>query len=118
LRIASIAAGLCVLIAAAPPAMAGSGDGWRVSGTISGRTFLLDCRLEQPGAACIDASNRSRSHPLTSLAVSGTSAQWGFTTTVLLAKIAMRFNARIEGNRMSGEVTAAGRKGTFTGIRN
>jgi len=101
--------------AQAQPVSAGA---WRINGSISGRTFALDCRLESAGGVCVDTSERGRSHPLTSLAVTGANAQWSFTTKVMIAKIAMRFSGRIDGRQISGQVTAAGRTGTFTGIRN
>lgn len=112
-----LSAAVLLLTLASPVAQAQSAGAWNVSGAISGRSFELECRLEQPGGVCIDASNKSRVHALTSLSVDGGEARWGFTTKVLIAKIAMRFDGRIEGKRMTGKVTAAGRTGTFTAVR-
>jgi hypothetical protein len=99
------------------PAAAQTAQSWRVSGSISGRTFVLDCRLQPSGGACTDAAKNGKSHPLTSLSLSGNQARWGFTTPVMIARIAMTFDGLIAGNRMSGTVRAAGRTGSFTALR-
>lgn len=112
-----LAAAVMASATLAPGAAAQVGDFWRVSGSISGRSFVLNCRLAQSGGICTDASKNGRSHPLTSVSVNGDQARWGFTTKVLLARIAMTFDGRIDGKRMSGVVRAAGRTGSFTGVR-
>lgn len=108
--------GLAVLTAA--PAQAQSLGSWRIDGAISGRTFQLDCRFEGAGGTCVDvASGGKRSHPLTSLSSTGDQIAWGFKTKVAIMSIAMSFTGRIDGNRISGTVRAAGRTGTFIGRR-
>lgn len=106
-----------MLLAASYPASAQSTGSWRISGTISGRSFVLDCRLQASGGVCTDAAKNGRSHPLTSFAGSDDQARWGFTTRVLVASIAMTFEGRVSGDRMSGVVRAAGRTGSFTAVR-
>jgi len=90
---------------------------WRVNGAIAGRTFVLDCRFEEKGGACTDASSGGKTHPLTSLSVAGNQARWTFATRVVLMSITLAFDGKIEGNRMSGTMNAAGRHGTFTAVR-
>lgn len=74
-----LAAGALVFAA---PAQAQTSNLWRVNGSISGRTFVLDCRLDQGAGLCTDASKGGKSHPLTSLAVTGNQARWSFKTRV------------------------------------
>lgn len=105
---------LCLFGASATAQTAGN---WRVTGSISGRSFVLDCRLQPSGGTCTDAAKNGKSHPLTSFATTGDQARWGFTTKVMIAPIAMTFEGRLSGNRMSGTVRAAGRTGSFNAVR-
>jgi len=105
---------LCLV---SPPAKAQAAGAWRVSGSISGRTFVLDCRLQPSGGACTDVAKNGKSHPLTSFFLNGSQARWGFTTKVMIARIAMSFEGRVDGDRMSGTLRAAGRTGSFTAVR-
>jgi hypothetical protein len=98
-------------------AQAQAGGTWRVNGAIAGRTFVLDCRFAEKGGTCTDASPGGKTHPLTSLSVAGSQARWTFATRVVLMSITLAFDGRIEGNRMSGTMSAAGRHGTFTAAR-
>ena len=108
---------MLALLASAVPASGQSAGSWRVSGSISGRSFVLDCRLQANGGTCTDAAKNGKTHPLTSFAASGDQARWGFTTKVMIARIAMAFEGRLAGNRMTGTVRAAGRTGSFTATR-
>jgi hypothetical protein len=108
---------LISIISAAGAAFAQGSNSWRVSGAIGGRSFVIDCRLDQPGGLCVDTSNRKNSHPLTSLTLTETEARWGFTTKWLVARIPLRFEGRIEGERMNGKVTGGGQTGSFTAVR-
>ena len=102
----------------APAAHAQAAGSWRVDGAIAGRTFVLDCRFEGSGGVCVDAeSGGKRSHPLVSLSSSGDQIAWSFKTKVVLASITLNFAGRIDGDRMSGTMRAAGRSGAFTGVR-
>lgn len=93
-------------------------DSWRVDGAISGRKFALDCRFEQAAGVCVDAESRGkRSHPLLSLSSSASQKRWSFKTRVALLSITLAFDGRVDGDRMSGVVTAAGRTGSFTAVR-
>jgi hypothetical protein len=112
LRLSALALAL-----AAAPAQAQIAGTWRVNGAIAGRTFVLDCRFQEKGGACTDASPGGKTHPLTSLAVNGGQAHWTFVTRVMLMAITLAFDGRVDGNRMSGAMSAAGRHGTFTAVR-
>ena len=90
---------------------------WRVNGAISGRTFVLDCHLEQSSGVCADATPGGKSHPLASLAAAGNQMSWSFKTRYLFMNISLSFNGRVTGDRMSGTMSAAGRSGTFTAVR-
>lgn len=111
-----VAAG--VLVCAASSAQAQATGSWRVDGAIAGRTFVLDCRFEQGSGVCVDAaSGGKRSHPLTSLSASGDQVAWSFKTKVAIMRVTLNFAGRIAGDRMTGTMRAAGRSGTFTGVR-
>ncbi|MFA7603165.1 MAG: hypothetical protein WCY29_09170 [Novosphingobium sp.] len=102
----------------AQPVNTQSVDSWRVDGAISGRKFALDCRFEQAAGVCVDAESRGkRSHPLLSLSSSASQKRWSFKTRVALLSITLAFDGRVDGDRMSGVVTAAGRTGSFTAVR-
>jgi hypothetical protein len=90
---------------------------WRVNGAISGRTFTLDCRLDQGAGQCTDASPGGKSQPLTSLSASGNRMNWSFKTRVAFLSVTLAFAGQVAGDRMSGTMTAAGRSGTFTAAR-
>jgi hypothetical protein len=109
--------GAFALLAIISPALAQPIGAWRVNGAIAGRSFVLDCRFEEKGGTCTDASRGGKTHPLTSLSVAGNQARWTFATRVVLMSITLAFDGRIEGNRMSGTMSAAGRHGTFTAAR-
>lgn len=109
-----LAAGALVFAA---PAQAQTSNLWHVNGSISGRTFVLDCRLDQGAGLCTDASKGGKSHPLTSLAVTGNQARWSFKTRVAFISVRLAFDGRIQGDRMSGAMSAAGRSGAFTAVR-
>lgn len=106
-----------VLLAVGSAGQAQVAGTWRVNGAISGRTFVLDCRFEERGGTCTDASAGGKTHPLTSFSANGRQARWTFATRVVLMSVTLAFDGRIEGNRMSGTMTAAGRHGTFTAVR-
>jgi hypothetical protein len=90
---------------------------WRVNGAIAGRTFVLDCRFAERGGTCTDASPGGKTHPLTSLSLTGSEARWTFATRVVLMSVTLAFDGRIQGNQMNGTMSAAGRHGTFTAVR-
>jgi hypothetical protein len=94
-----------------------SGNSWRVNGAISGRTFVLDCRLEQGTGACTDVSAGAKAKPLASLSTAGDRTSWSIRTRHLFMSITLAFNGRVSGDRMSGTMSAAGRSGTFTAVR-
>jgi hypothetical protein len=109
--------GALALVAAGSSAQAQTTGTWRVNGAIAGRTFVLDCRFEQKDAACTDASPGGKTHRLTSQTFAGRDARWSFDTRVMLMSIALSFEGKIDGSRMAGTMTAAGRHGTFTAVR-
>jgi hypothetical protein len=105
------------LLLSSSASQAGSPNSWRVNGAISGRTFVLDCRLEQGNGACVDANPGGKAHPLKSLTASGDRTSWSIQTRHLFVSITLAFSGRIAGDRMSGTMSAAGRSGTFTAVR-
>lgn len=109
--------GALTLVAVGSPGQAQVTGAWHVNGAISGRTFVLDCRFEEKGGTCRDASAGGKPHPLTSFSATGSQMRWTFNTRVVLVSITLAFDGRIEGNRMSGTMAAAGRRGTFTAVR-
>jgi hypothetical protein len=109
--------GALALLAIGSSGQAQATGTWRVNGAIAGRTFVLDCRFEEKGGSCTDASPGGKTHPLTSLSLAVNQARWTFTTRVVLMSITLAFDGRIEGNRMNGTMSAAGRHGTFTAAR-
>jgi hypothetical protein len=109
--------GAVALLAASSSTQAQVAGAWRVNGAIAGRTFLLDCRFGEKGGACTDGSPGGKTHPLTSLSVTGSQARWTFATRVVLMSITLAFDGRIQGNQMNGTMSAAGRHGTFSAVR-
>jgi len=105
------------LLPMATAVQADAGNTWRVNGGISGRTFVLDCKLVQGTGSCVDAAPGGKAKPLTSLSTSGDRASWSFQTRHLFINITLAFSGRITGDRMSGTISAAGRSGTFTAVR-
>jgi hypothetical protein len=109
------------VLAAASLAVAGSSaqaqnvGSWRINGLIAGRAFVLDCRLQQAGGVCVDADRQSRQ--LTSISGAGDQIAWSFKTRAMLMSVTLNFAGRINGDRMSGTMHAAGRTGAFTGVR-
>jgi hypothetical protein len=92
---------------------------WRIDGSIAGRTFLLDCDFNGSSSVCVDAQSdgKRRSHPLTSFTTSGDQVAWSFKTKVGILRITLDFSGKLAGGRMNGTMRAAGRSGSFTGVR-
>lgn len=110
--------GIGILVCAPGAAQAQTNGVWRVDGAIAGRAFVLDCEFNGAGGVCTDAASRGeRRHPLISLTSSGDRIAWSFKTKVAIMNITLNFDGRIAANRMSGTMRAAGRSGTFTGVR-
>lgn len=118
---------LASLVLLATPATASVGGSWRVNGQVADKPFVLDCRFEPRGEAfagvCVEVSagdpraQAGKSHTVANGVVSGAQVRWSYPVSVLLAKIDIAFAGSIEGDHMSGVVTAAGRKGAFTAAR-
>jgi hypothetical protein len=103
------------LALAATSAQAQDAGNWRVNGLISGRAFVLDCRLQQAGGVCVDGDRQLRR--LASLSTAGDRVAWSFKTKAMLMTVTLTFAGRITGDRMSGTMQAAGRTGAFTAVR-
>jgi hypothetical protein len=109
---------------ATPAAAAGVAGPWRVTGQIADRPFVLDCRFEPRGEAfggvCVEVSSgdsrgqAGKSHTVTNGVVTGGQARWSYPVSVMLAKVDVAFSGALDGDRIAGSVTAAGRKGAFT----
>jgi hypothetical protein len=110
--------------AAADPAVPGA---WHVTGDIAGRTFALDCRFEPAAAAfggtCTETASSDshgspgKVHRLNSGSLAGAQIAWSYPVTVMFMHIAIGFNGRFDGNRITGATSAAGRKGSFVATR-
>jgi hypothetical protein len=106
------------LMSLSSPACADATGAWRINGRIEGRTFLLDCVFNGKGGACVDVQSQGkRSLPLTSFSSSDDKVSWSFNTKVALLSIKLNFAGRIADERISGTMQAAGRTGTFSGVR-
>jgi hypothetical protein len=118
---------LISLAAASPAAAAGVGGDWRVTGDVSGRAFALDCRFEPKGGGfggvCVELAGGDahvqpgKTHAVSDGAVSGQKVSWSYPVSVMMMKLNVAFTGALDGARMSGAVTTAGRKGAFTAIR-
>lgn len=120
-------AGAIALAALASPASADVGGAWRVTGEISGRNFAVDCRFDargsQLGGECVSLSTGEakvkpgKIYRLKKGSVSGNQVQWSYPTTVLFMSVDINYSGTINGDRMTGTISAAGRKGSFNATR-
>lgn len=109
------------------PASAEVAGTWRVSGEISGRAFVTDCRFEprgsQFGGVCVDAATgdakvkAGKAHTLTKGNVSGNQVGWTYQTSVMFMPIDIDFAGTQKGNTIDGTISAKGRTGHFTAVR-
>jgi hypothetical protein len=121
---------LALILAAAP--QAGLADSpalgrWRVTGTISGHDFTLDCRFTPAGAgfggSCTemaaggDMGHPGKVHALTSGTIAADRLTWAYPVSAMLMKFDMTFEGKLENGRMTGIAHAAGRTGSFTATR-
>lgn len=100
---------------------------WRVTGEVSGKAFTVDCQFgaqgTRLGGACVDVSSDDgkikpgKPHPLTQGMVDGQNISWSYPIKVMLMSVDIEFAGRLDGARMSGTVSAKGRKGTFSATR-
>ncbi|HEX7873949.1 MAG TPA: hypothetical protein VF475_13620 [Sphingobium sp.] len=108
-------------------AFADVGGAWRVTGEISGRKFTSDCRFDprgsQIGGQCValatgdDKVKPGKLYKLTSGSVTGNQVQWGYPTKVFFMSVDILFAGTLNGDRIGGTISAAGRKGNFTAVR-
>lgn len=123
----AILALVTLALAAQPAAAAAVGGTWRVTGQVSDRPFTLDCRFEPKGAGfggvCVEVAGgdshvqAGKSHTVTDGAVAGSKVSWSYPVSVMMMKLNIAFTGALDGDRMSGAVTTAGRKGAFTAVR-
>jgi hypothetical protein len=120
---------LALFLAAAP--QTGFADSpalgrWRVTGTISGHDFTLDCRFAPAGSgfggsctelAAGDMGHPGKVHALSSGTIAADRLTWAYPVSVMLMKIDMTFEGKVESGRMTGIAHAAGRTGSFTATR-
>jgi hypothetical protein len=127
----------------ASPAMAQVAGAWRVTGKVAGRAFAVDCRFEprgteqhgaeqhgpeQHGAAefggvCVDAetgeagAHPGKAHTLSKGVITGRQVRWTYPANFLLAKFDVTYTGTLDGDRMTGVISAGGRDGQFTAAR-
>ncbi len=119
--------GLALLLAglAAMPAQASVTGMWRVTGTISGKAFALDCKFLPNGPAlggeCTKAAGSGhgagKTYVLSTGAVSGGTISWGYKAHYMLMSFTVSYAGQLKGNEIQGRVKAAGRQGQFTAVR-
>lgn len=124
-RYLGLLAGPLLLLPSA--AMAEVAGVWRVTGNIEGKTFAVDCTFEprgpQLGGQCVDlATGEAKAkpgkvHKLSKGSARGNEVRWTYPTKVMMMSIDIDFAGSIEGDRMSGAITAKGRQGRFSAIR-
>lgn len=100
---------------------------WRVTGNIEGRSFAVDCTFEprgpQFGGQCVDLSTGGgkvkpgKVHKLSQGSARGNEVRWTYPTKVMMMSIDIVFAGSIEDDRMSGAITAKGRRGRFSAVR-
>ena len=105
------------LAAISTASQASSSNVWRINAAVSGRSFNMDCRLEQPAGACTRTTANGKSYRLATFAESGNQLSWSIKARAAIMSITLAFNGRVTGDRMSGTMTIAGRPGTFTAVR-
>lgn len=108
-------------------AMAQVAGPWHVTGDVNGKAFAVDCRFAPDGAqfggVCVDAATgdakvkAGNAHKLTQGTLTGNQVRWTYQTSVLFMSVDIAFAGTLEGDRMTGAITAAGRKGAFTAVR-
>jgi hypothetical protein len=100
---------------------------WRVSGEVSGRQFIVDCKFDPQasgfGGSCVDAATGEASakpgkaHRLSMGAVEGKQIRWVYSASMMFMPMDVAYSGTLDGNRISGTVSVAGRKGSFTALR-
>lgn len=103
------------------PAVAQAAGEWRVSGDVSGRAFVVDCRFNEQGGELggqcteIDKEGKpGKQYRVSRGNVQGQQISWTYPTKVMMMSIDIVFAGSLNGDGMTGTVTAKGRKGTFT----
>jgi hypothetical protein len=129
LRNAAFAAALgpsvfALLVAPATAQVAGA---WHVTGNVSGHGFVLDCHFEPLNAAfggnCIETGGDNhvkagKVHKLTQGSITGQQIHWAYPVSVMFMSFDIDFTGTLAGNGISGVVSASGRKGKFSAVRN
>ena len=121
------AAAALAALSFASPALADIGGEWHVTGQLAGRNFVVDCRFDpkggQLGGQCVSLSTgddkvkAGKVYKLSKGAVNGNQVAWTYATSVLFMSVDIDYAGTMTGDRMSGTVSAAGRKGNFAAVR-
>ena len=108
-------------------ALAQAAGKWHVTGEIDGKAFAVDCDFQTHGNSldgqCVDISTGDakakpgKVHRLTEGSVQGREVKWTYQTKVLMMAIDIDFAGAVQEERMSGSITAKGRKGKFSAVR-
>ncbi len=119
--------GLALLLAGltAMPAQASVTGMWRVTGTISGKNFALDCKFQPNGTAlggeCAKAPGNGQGagkpSAFTTGKISGSAISWSYQAHYMFKTFSMNYTGQLNGNQIQGTVEAAGRQGQFTAVR-
>ncbi|MDB5482307.1 MAG: hypothetical protein JWO83_3360 [Caulobacteraceae bacterium] len=126
-RRALAATALLISLAAAPTWADEASGRWAVSGHVAGRDFTLDCKFAQASqrlsGACVDGPTGDakvkggRSHALTKGSVNGNKVTFTYQSNYGIIPFGVDYDGVREGDRMSGQLTALGKSGTFTANR-
>ncbi len=93
---------------------------WRFKGKVQTFGFALTCKFTRSGdslgGTCFDGGT-NKAHPLKSGRVTGDRIVWTYGSDFMAKKFDVTYTGTLQGGSMSGGVDAAGRKGTFSGVR-
>ena len=109
------------------PAMAEMAGLWHVTGEVSGRAFVVDCKFAPDGAqfggVCVDALTgdakvkAGKAHKLMQGSIVGHQVRWTYPISVMFMSVDLNFAGVQTGNRMTETMAVKGRNGTFAAIR-
>ncbi|RYF88972.1 MAG: hypothetical protein EON95_19550 [Caulobacteraceae bacterium] len=93
---------------------------WKLKGKVQTFGFTLTCRFTRSGdtlgGTCFDGGT-NKAHPLKSGRVTGDKVVWTYGSDFMGQKFDVTYSGVVKGGAISGEVDAAGRKGSFSGAR-
>jgi hypothetical protein len=102
------------------PAAAQIAGSWQVSGKVGSNAFLTNCQFTPSGSgfggSCVE-SKTGKHRVLTKGSTSGALVQWSYPASFMMMNFDVDFAGTLNGNSITGTVTASGHEGTFTATR-